>query len=178
MLVIDGAAKVPSAKEAGLEAVKAVNVPAAAEEPPMTVPLMVPPLMVLLVRVSAPASVAKSPSVSAVLNWAVVPVTVLDPRANVLFERTCTSACIPSASCEREMRLVSLAVASKITRSSLLALPAPERAVRSVIRLPGMGVSSCECSEAPKGLAVIRQGRNRRSRRCALQSSRCCRSCR
>ena len=40
---------------------------------------------VLFVSVSVPAKVANEPSVNAVLNCAVVPETVLLPRANVLF---------------------------------------------------------------------------------------------
>ena len=39
----------------------------------------------LFVRVSAPARVVKSQSINAVLNCAVVPLTVLEPRLIVLF---------------------------------------------------------------------------------------------
>ena len=40
---------------------------------------------VLFVKVSEPASVARSASVTAVLNCAIVPDTVFEPRATVLF---------------------------------------------------------------------------------------------
>ena len=40
---------------------------------------------VLFVKVSVPVVVARVASVTAVLNWAIVPETVLDPRAIVLF---------------------------------------------------------------------------------------------
>ena len=44
-------------------------------------------MIVLLVSVSVPAKEAKSASVTAVLNCAKVPLTVLDPKATVLFVR-------------------------------------------------------------------------------------------
>ena len=48
-------------------------------------PVKVGAVRLLFVKVSEPASVANEPSVNAVLNSAVVPDIVLEPRANVLF---------------------------------------------------------------------------------------------
>lgn len=53
---------------------------------------------VLLVRVCVPAKVAKSPSVSAVLNCAVVPDTVLEPRAIVLLLKVNVPAAVAALS--------------------------------------------------------------------------------
>ena len=57
-----------------------IILPAEAEDPVST-----GAVRLLLVKVSEPAKVVNDPSVNAVLNWAVVPDIVLDPRARVLF---------------------------------------------------------------------------------------------
>jgi hypothetical protein len=66
----------------------------------MTGVVIVGEVRVLLVRVSVPAIVAKSLSVSAVLNWAVVPVTVLDARLIVLLVRVEVDADVSAPSAE------------------------------------------------------------------------------
>ena len=55
--------------------------------------VLLPATIVLFVNASEPAKVAKLPSVNAVLNCAVVPVTVFEPRAILLFE----SVVVPEA---------------------------------------------------------------------------------
>jgi hypothetical protein len=53
---------------------------------------------VLLVRVSEPAKVAKSLSVRAVLNCAVVPDTVFEPRAITLLDKVAVPAAVRALS--------------------------------------------------------------------------------
>jgi len=67
VVVIDGAAAEPAAKVAMLEAVSVVKVPAAADEPPIVVPSIVPPLMSVVVktdeaRVTTPVESAIEPA--------------------------------------------------------------------------------------------------------------------
>lgn len=76
---------------------------------------------VLFVRVSVPASVAKSPSVLAELNCAVVPDTVLEPRAMVLLVRV--SAPAKEATSASETAVLSWArVAVRVLLARLIVL--------------------------------------------------------
>ena len=72
-VLVDVNAKVP--------AIEALPVPEKA--------LIVGDVKVLFVKVSVPASVANDPSCNALLNSAVVPVTVLSPKSIVLLVKVC-----------------------------------------------------------------------------------------
>jgi hypothetical protein len=117
--------------------------------------------MVLFERDSEPASVAKSPSERAVLNCAVVPVTVLLPRAMLLFERVSTLVVVmnPVTRFAWVIFLVVPAEESVVSETSTIATKSPEatdvRAVRSDIFLLAMVQVVCVLRE--KQCAIFRQ---------------------
>ena len=106
MNVITGAAElessvVVSSSVSSVVVVVTLNVPVILPLPVPSNPLIVGEVRVLFVSVSDPASVANDPSDSAELNCAVVPDTVFEPSAMVLFVSVSVESCsttVPVAS--------------------------------------------------------------------------------